>query len=93
MAKEKGRGAEQERESLSSALLDSSLIQQTNTIKYNAKIIVCGDYIQLYLYDHYLIRKDNNLSPIGYEKKRVVIDRKASNKFKYYEVRSDNAYR
>lgn len=44
-------------------LLDSSLIITTNSKIYNAKLVQCGDYCQLYLFDKKKMRKskeDNN---------------------------------
>jgi hypothetical protein len=80
--------------SLRGSLLDSSLIRQTNNMQYNAKIIVCGDYIHLYLYDYMKTKKDKNLCPIGQEKKKIIIDDKSNiYKPKYNEIREDNALR
>lgn len=37
-------------------LLDSSLITATNLKKYNIKVVDCGEYKQVYLYDNYITR-------------------------------------
>lgn len=37
-------------ENLFSLLLDSSLITATNRVEYDTKIVLCGDYVQLYTF-------------------------------------------
>ena len=52
----------QEEKSLISLLLDSSLIFQSNRVEYDAKIVICGDTIQLYKFKRRkLIDKDLEL--------------------------------
>jgi len=46
------------------SLLDNSLISQTNTIFYNLKYIICGDYIQIYRYNKTHYTKDINLEEL-----------------------------
>ena len=40
-------------------ILDSSLINATKKIVYNAKIVECGDYLQVYFYENKILRKTN----------------------------------
>lgn len=47
-------------------LLDSSLITQTNRLKYNIKFIRCGYYLQLYC-TNLKTKKDNNLEIIDFD--------------------------
>ena len=60
--------------SLNSLLLDSSLITQTNLKKYNCKIIKCGEYNQVYIYDSTKTKKDPFLEGVGEIKKIKKID-------------------
>jgi hypothetical protein len=43
--------------SVADALLDSNLIAQTNTIKYNMKLIKCNGFVQIYKYLKIRIKK------------------------------------
>lgn len=53
-------------------LLDSSLIITTPNKLYNAKLVQCGDYCQLYLFDKKRIRKNNdNNNDLKLEKIKV----------------------
>lgn len=49
------------------ALLDSSLIIETNYKKYTHKIIKIGDYYQIYDYNKINLKKDSNLEKIKYQ--------------------------
>jgi len=52
------------RESVMSPLLDSSLIiptKITGNKKYNFKLVICGDYLQLYKFNKDKLKKDINL--------------------------------
>lgn len=59
---------------MSSLLLDSSLITESNLKNYNCKIIRCGDYNQVYIYDINKIKKDPFLLGVGEEKKIKTIE-------------------
>lgn len=56
----------QEEKSLISLLLDSSLITQTNRLKYNVKFISCGDYFQVYA-TRTKTKKDTNLESVEFD--------------------------
>ena len=43
------------------SILDSSLITPTKSIiKYNTKVIMCDDFIQVYFYDNDKLKNDND---------------------------------
>lgn len=82
------------------ALLDSSLISQTNKKLYNIKLIDCNNYIQLYCYDRTRSKQDNNWCKIGDEKNRGEVENNdalsgVTNKpldTEYNEIRIDMLY-
>lgn len=50
------------------SLLDSSLISADNKKIYDIKLVQCGNYIQVYYYDHKKIKIDSNLEQISSKK-------------------------
>jgi nicotinic acid mononucleotide adenylyltransferase len=83
--------------SLFKALLDSSLISQTNKFQYDIKVINCNGYIHLYIYPSKRLKQDNNWCAIDTKKKFKPLENTISNNNhfepKYTEIRSDNAMR
>lgn len=68
--------------SAEAALLDSSLIAQTNNKLYNVKLIKCGkNFLELYLYEETKVKKDKNWEENKYinnneDKEYVFFDKK-----------------
>jgi hypothetical protein len=64
-------------------------------MRYNAKIIQCGNYVQLYIYENTKVKKDKNLCPADSLVKKIIINKKEDviDKPKYREIRLDNALR
>lgn len=85
--------------SAEAALLDSSLIAQTNKKLYNIKLIKCGsNFVQLYLYEKSRIKKDNGWEENKYinineDKEYVFFEKKISKDFELNEIRKDNILR
>jgi len=65
-------------DTITRALLDSSLISQTNSKMYQVKIVECGNYVQVYDYNHYKVKKEKLLvmNPDYYfrSKKNIVMN-------------------
>ena len=53
---------------VANSLLDSSLITRNNNKIYDIKLVQCGNYLQVYYFDHDKIKIDNNLEKISSKK-------------------------
>lgn len=67
-------------------ILDSRLIVTTNNSLYDLKLVDCGDYIQVYIYETKKIRKNKNEKSLDLELKKIDI----KNKFQLKDFKSIN---
>ncbi len=76
---EKSLTGEKKGDIITHALLDSSLIFQTNQENYTHKIVQCGDYYQVYDYNKKTIKQASNLEKMSYQnykiKKKIYLDK------------------
>ena len=71
-------------------LLDSSLITETNLKEYDAKVIVCGDYVQVYKFRRKKL-KDKDLE-LFEDKKKIIFDEDNLYKVENYIRRNEIGY-